>query len=1382
MRETLGKSSPHRKLPESIWPVFSRGGGRPDTRRLRWLSATLLTCAIVLAPSLVMADDYTGDSGDNVHDHANTTNDTIDGAGGNDTLDGSGGADTISGGTGVDSVHGGDDNDVVYGDTAGQPGQLVGGNDSSVLGTAGDDQVYGDGVAGADGAAGDTPDLIGGNDPQVEGDDGVDIVFGDGEVVASGGGKGVLDGGDDHIWGDSPFASVFDDPDTIYGDGLATGDLGALLLGGDDLIHGGGGGDFIVGDGYADDIGNDQAATLNGGDDDIFGDGGNDTIYGDGGAEGPGPLSSVLGGDDEIHGGEGDDFVWGEGVNYAHVPTGGNDTIFGDAGSDTLFGQSGNDTIDGGDDNDTVAGEALNHSESLDSSATTDTVSGGAGDDSVFGDGSVGNGGLFAPDGSSLVGGDDTVDGGAGHDLVYGDGNIWANDEGTLVGGDDTVMSGGNAPYAGPDPIPGGEFDFLWGDGTSICNLDCSLIGGLNIILGGTGEEGIAGDGNVNGGTSGTLTDLKGDTVNSGDGNDTMRGDGYVSASVNGGVATMTGGGDNLSSGSGNDSIEGDGRVEALAGGTATLNGGADQIDAGLGDDETYGDGIVFIYGHGTSTLNGAADTISGGDGADTVYGDGGVHLQGAGTATLNGGNDTIDGGSGDDRLVGDGFTSSPSTRLLFGGDDIIHGGDGNDIIWGESAPIGLPDPDSPIGGNDTLFGDTGNDTIYGQSGNDILWGGDGDDSLDGGEGNDFLCGDAGSDSVKGGSGADLQCAVDDNITVSEKGGVIDVAVNEELDDADAADLAGRRYEIIEISGSLQAVMDNATGRLTVISADSSGQIRYRVWLIDGGFESFATVFVALSRIPPAPEPDPEPTEEPTDDPTSDPTFAPIIDPVVDPVEPDPPVEPVTPPSEDVVPAAQEAPSAIEAPPALSDPTYKSNSVEEFLRGPLAPAVTAGVAGTMMMAVTGGAGLSAGSIAGGAGAASGGGGGGGAASRSDGTSDRYAYKTTSGVGPGDRSFTWRFPGRRIVDAASVALPTKFAPHSPLLARLVIDGAHVRAMFGSLWTLLPMIGALLGVLAAHASGGRPLSPPLWMLIAGAVLTTIDAFAGAVASTVYIAAGVVTGALIDTQPPDLVHSLLVYCGVSFLWTSIPLIGSALRPFRRLGKGDFRYAWDVAADMAIASLLCAWITRGLMGAMDNFAGTKTGLPEHANVVALVVLAAVAVRIAIEHVTTRLYPLRLQSVEALGDLPEPTLLADLAGITVRTGLFAFIGYSFIGPCWQWWAGAALYVVPQILSALGTQFDKIDAVQRFLPRGITALFLLLLIGALVVHLATSRTATDLETMRWVFVLLAVPPAVLSVLAAFTRDADGKTTWTREVLGLGVVVGSAWLAFNGWSL
>jgi hypothetical protein len=826
--------------------------------------------------------------------------------------------------------------------------------------------------------------------------------------------------------------------------------------------------------------------------------------------------------------------------------------------------------------------------------------------------------------------------------------------------------------------------------------------------------------------------------------------------------------------------VNGDGKINSgVAGATATIDGGKDTVTvAGSLNQNVTGEGTIFLTNGGTGTINGEVDTLTGGAGDDQLAGEGALHLTNGSVGVVNGAGDILDGGDGNDTIYGDAvIDASDSYTTINGGDDSVHGGNGDDLIYGEGAPISTSDAiDLIIGGNDILFGDAGNDTIYGQSGNDQLFGGEGDDILEGGSGNYLLCGGSGTNSLKGGSGSDLRCAVDDNIQVTARGGTLNVSVNEELDDESEGDRDGRRYQILSISPNLKAVIDEKTGRLTIISADGDGEIEYRVYLIDGGLDTAATVFVAfLTTPPPPPEPEPEPTVAPTQapiipvvGPTEAPTTAPV-DPTAPEVVPDRPVEPT------------EGDAARLADPIEYGKTHKSDSVQEFFkRSPLAPAVTVGVAGTVMTSMAGGAGMASQSMSSARGGGTSGSSGG-AVGRAEGTSDRFA-SITRGIGPGDRSFTWRSPGWRRLDAASTVVPHKLAPHSPLMARLGIDGSEIRAMFGTLWGIVIGAGFYLGGLAAYSADGKALPPPLWILVAGAVLTTFDALAGAIGSAIFIAAGVLSGAMVNPQPPDLVHSLLVYCGVGFLWTSIPLIGSAMRPFRRIGKGSVRHLWDVMADLAIASLLCAWVTRGLMSSMDSFAGQKTGLPEHANLVALVVLSSVALRIITENTATKLYPLRLQAVEASSEFPEPTLLSNFGGIALRTGLFAFIGHSFVGNCWQFWAGTALYCAPQILGALGTKFERVDMIQKLMPRGITALLVTLLIAAGVMKLVSITTSNDLETVRWVFMLLAVPPLVFAVLESFTTESSKKTGWAREFLGLGVVVATAWLAFNGWSM
>ena len=66
------------------------------------------------------------------------------------------------------------------------------------------------------------------------------------------------------------------------------------------------------------------------------------------------------------------------------------------------------------------------------------------------------------------------------------------------------------------------------------------------------------------------------------------------------------------------------------------------------------------------------------------------------------------------------------------------------------------------------------------------------------------------------------------------------------------------------------------------------------------------------------------------------------------------------------------------------------------------------------------------------------------------------------------------------------MPVAIAPHSPLMGRLAVDGSELRAMFGTLWFVLPGMGVILGGMAAAGADGLALPPPLWIIVAGAIL--------------------------------------------------------------------------------------------------------------------------------------------------------------------------------------------------------------------------------------------------------------------------------------------------------
>lgn len=182
--------------------------------------------------------------------------------------------------------------------------------------------------------------------------------------------------------------------------------------------------------------------------------------------------------------------------------------------------------------------------------------------------------------------------------------------------------------------------------------------GGADLLDGGNGFDFLTGD----------AENLAGDACG---GNDRLIGgaDGVVMAGDASEIRGRARGGDDwLSSGDGVDTIYGDGSLFASA------RGGNDRIEGGAGGDFLVGDG--FAMG---DTACGGSDRIDGGAGNDRIYGDG-FRVYGR----VRAGNDTITGGAGDDSLFGDArSTAGDLTRVTRGCDRFVFAtGSGQDTIF----------------------------------------------------------------------------------------------------------------------------------------------------------------------------------------------------------------------------------------------------------------------------------------------------------------------------------------------------------------------------------------------------------------------------------------------------------------------------------------------------------------------------------------------------------------------------------------------------------------------------------------------------------------------------------------------------------------------------
>jgi hypothetical protein len=213
------------------------------------------------------------------------------------------------------------------------------------------------------------------------------------------------------------------------------------------------------------------------------------------------------------------------------------------------------------------------------------------------------------------------LDGGIGNDTLDG-GSGAAND--TLIGGADTDL----ASYANA----GGSVTVDLAAGTSSGAAGSDRLTSIENVLGGNGNDSIAGDGLTN-------------VLYGGAGDDTLAG----------GL-----GDDRLDGGEGNDFVS---YADAASGVDVRLDasGGGNPAGGAVGDGLSNFEGVIGSNSNDTLIGNTGANTLIGGDGADSMSG--------------GGGNDLLDFGAGNDRFD---WVQGVSG---FAGNVTLIGGDGNDTL-----------------------------------------------------------------------------------------------------------------------------------------------------------------------------------------------------------------------------------------------------------------------------------------------------------------------------------------------------------------------------------------------------------------------------------------------------------------------------------------------------------------------------------------------------------------------------------------------------------------------------------------------------------------------------------------------------------------------------
>ena len=145
---------------------------------------------------------------------------------------------------------------------------------------------------------------------------------------------------------------------------------------------------------------------------------------------------------------------------------------------------------------------------------------------------------------------------------------------------------------------------------------------------------------------------------------------------------------------------------------------------------------------------------------------------------------------------------------------------------------------------------------------------------------------------------------------------------------------------------------------------------------------------------------------------------------------------------------------------------------------------------------------------------------------------------------------------------------------------------------------------------------------------------------------------------------------------------------------------------------------------------------------------------------------PTRLTSIENQ-NLPDVSDVQKTLSAIVRTAVFIFVAWVFIGNNWALWLGGAMYLVPKLIGLRDERFPDFKPLHRFLPRGIFKTVVMLFVAKWWGSLVAENVPNADEMVQYGFVLLGIPGLLLGVLGWFGRSSKPwSSTIASKLLGI----------------
>ena len=358
------------------------------------------------------------------------------------------------------------------------------------------------------------------------------------------------------------------------------------------------------------------------------------------------------------------------------------------------------------------------------------------------------------------------------------------------------------------------------------------------------------------------------------------------------------------------------------------------------------------------------------------------------------------------------------------------------------------------------------------------------------------------------------------------------------------------------------------------------------------------------------------------------------------------------------------------------------------------------------------------------------------------------------LGIGDRFPLFRFKFFTFLDKFSNNLTTRLAKFSPVISKIVNDGAYLRAMLGSFWLAFPIAGILLATIALKQPSVE-ISPPQWQIfIAIGILGVFDAFSGLLATLIFVIG------MADSYGIKEIADIRLLLGILVMGFGPALISIAFRDIRKHFENNFPYFWERLTDIAMLLFFTSLTVTSMVATLPALAGKTLSAANHVADFGFWLSVVIVVRILFEEIAARAYPHRLDIINPT-EVPSVSQLQKVISTSFRLALFVFVTAAFMGNTWQVWVGSIIFILPNVLSWVSGKLPNFPIIWRIFPTGLPGMAFSIVVSTYTGALIGSWIGQRDDFAQWAFMMMPLPMFGIGLIRMFGRH--GKRDEIRAV-------------------